>query len=271
MPQTAADEESLREYSEFLILQGLSGMTCKRYVHDAKTFMAFLDSREINLEILDEFITWQTAKYNAASVQTAIYGVNRYLEFIDCPHRIECMEQPHAGAYPDGSGFTAEEYLRILNAVKRTGDQRLYAIVETVCGTGLKLSQLKYLTVEALDAGRVILPPDQRVYLSLKLCEDLREYCADNGIGRGIIFRTRCGNLPDRSNISRSIKKACESTGIELQKINMKTLRGFYRYNFENMRGRIADLLDESLRTGGAAAARLPSREKPCTKERQGC
>lgn len=248
MPRTAADEESLKEYSKFLVLEGLSRMTYKRYVRDAKIFMAFLNSREITLEILDEFNAWQMTKYNAASVQTAIYGVNRYLEFIDCPHRIKRMEQPRERAYPAGDSFTMEEYLRILSAVKRTGDERLYAIVETVCGTGLKLSELKYLMVESLDEGKVILPSDQKVCLSKKLCEKLREYCLDNGIDRGVIFRTRCGNLPDRSNISRSIKKACESTGIEPEKINMKMLRNFYRHNFENMRGRIADLLDENWR-----------------------
>lgn len=248
MSQAVITEKNLNEYGEFLISDGLSKLTYERYLHDARVFRDFLGLREISPEILKEFKALQLAKYNAVSVKTLICGVNKYLEFIDCPYRIEHVELPFRNARCAEDVLTKEEYLRILKAIKRTYDERLYLIVETICGTGLKFSELKYLTAEAVNEGKVVLPPDQNVYLSKNLCEDLREYCGNNSIYSGGILLTRCGNLPNRSNISRSIKKACEGTGIDPKKLSTKALRDYYYRNFESFRSEMVDLMDEDWR-----------------------
>ena len=133
----------------------------------------------------------------------------------------------------------------ILKAIKQAGNARLYLILESICGAGLKLSELQFLTVEAVIKRKVVLPPDNNVYLSKRLCEDLLDCCRDNDIFMLAILLTRGEKIPDRSNISREIKGACAETGIDTKKLSTKALREYYFGIFESFGSEMADLMNE--------------------------
>lgn len=246
------DEKSIREFVDHIAAEGGAPHTQKRYEHDVKMFADFLGERSITQKILEEYKSAKLEKYSAATVKTILFGLNKYLEFIGCKFRINNKDlAAHRTKTPDEQ-LTMDEYLRILSAVKSYHDDRLYVIVETICSSGLKYSELKYLTAEAIDTGLLILPygvrKNRNVYLPKNLCADLRKFCVDNGIYRGPIFLTKFGNFPDRGNMTEAIKEACKNTEVDPRKLSMRAFKDFYTANFENIQSEMAELIDEDLR-----------------------
>lgn len=246
------DEKSIKEFVEHIAAKGVAPHTQKRYEHDVKMFADFLGERKISQKILDEYKAAKLEEYSAATVKTILFGLNKYLEFIGCEFRINNKDlTAHRTKTPDEL-LTMDEYLRVLSAVKSHQDDRLYVIVETICSSGLKYSELRYLTVEAIEAGLLVLPygvrKNRNVYLPKNLCADLRKFCADNGVCRGSIFLTKHGNFPDRGNMTGAIREACKNTGIDCKKLSMRAFKDFYAANFENIRSEMAELIDEDLR-----------------------
>lgn len=251
MPRKAMTitEKNLDNFKGFIVSKGLSKSTLDNYLYDAKLLAKFIKGKEITPELLEDFKEKQLKKFNIVSVKGMICGVNSYLEFIDSPHRMEQIKAPKREKRYNQTVLTKEEYLNVLKALKRYGSERLYLIVESICGAGLKLSELNHLTVEAVIRGKVVLPPDQKnVYLSKNLCNDLLQYCKENDIFAGTILVTRNGRLPDRANVSREIKSACADTGIDLEKLSTRALRDYYFRNYENYRSEIVEMMDEDWR-----------------------
>lgn len=246
------DEKSIKEFVEYIAANGAEPHTQKRYEHDVKMFADFLGERKISQKILDDYKSAKLEEYSAATVKTILFGLNKYLDFIECDIRINNKDlMAHRAKTPDEL-LTMDEYLQVLSAVKSYQDDRLYVIVETICSAGLKYSELKYLTVEAIEAGLLVLPygvrKNRNVYLPKNLCADLRKFCADNGVYRGSIFLTKHGNFPDRGNMTGAIREACKNTGIDNKKLSMRAFKDFYTANFENIRSEMAELIDEDLR-----------------------
>ena len=246
------DEKTIKEFIEHIAANGVAPHTQKRYEHDIKMFADFLGERKISQKILDEYKAAKLEEYSAATVKTILFGLNKYLEFIGCGLRINNKDLSAHREKTSDELLTMDEYLRVLSAVKSHQDDRLYVIVETICSAGLKYSELKYLTVEAIEAGLLVLPygvrKNRNVYLPKNLCADLRKFCADNGVYRGSVFFTKRGNFPDRGNMTGAIREACKNTGIDQKKLSMRAFKDFYTANFENIRSEMAELIDEDLR-----------------------
>ncbi len=253
MKQTlTVNENSIKEFVERLAENGVAPQTRKRYEHDVKMFADFLGERKISAKILESYKSAKCEEYSAATVKTMLFGLNKYLEYAGSGLRADNKDlAAHREKTPD-ERLTMDEYLRVLNALKNSEDDRLYVIAETICSAGLKYSELRYLTVEDVKAGLLVLPygvrKNRNVYLPKNLCADLRKYCADNGVYRGPIFRTKFGNFPDMGNIKGEIREACKVTGIDNRKLSMRAFRDFYIANFENIRSEVAELIDEDWR-----------------------
>lgn len=254
MKQTSliVEKNSIKDFVEHIAANGAELHTQKRYEHDVKMLADFLGERRITQKILDEYKAAKLEEYSAATVKTMLFGVNKYLEFIGTKLRVNNKDlAAHRAKTPDEK-LTMDEYLCVLSALKSCSDDRLYVIVETICSAGIKYSELKYLTVEAIEAGLLVLPygvrKNQNVYLPKNLCEDLRKFCADKGVYRGSIFLTKLGNFPDRGNMTREIREACKNTKVDNKKLSMRAFRDFYIANFENMRNEMAEFIDEDLR-----------------------
>ncbi len=245
-------ENRVKSFYEQLGAEGGSPNTQKRYERDVKLFLDFLGERRITPGILNEYKSLKLEEYSAATVKSMIFGINKYLGYIGCKYRINNKDLVVNRDKAPDEQLTPEEYRRALRALKSCDDGRLYIIVETICNAGLKYSELRYLTAEAVGAGLLVLPEGVRknpnVYLPKNLCTDIKKYCKENGIYHGYIFRTKFGNFPDRKNMSDMIKDACKDTGIDPKKLSMRAFKDFYTANFENIRSEMAELIDEDLR-----------------------
>lgn len=246
------DGDSIREFVAHIAANGAELHTQKRYAHDVKIFADFLGECEITQKILDEYKAEKLKEYSAATVKTMLFGLNKYLEFTGTDLRADNKNLSARREKTPDERLTMDEYLRVLSALKSDPDDRLYVIVETICAAGMKYSELKHLTAEAIEAGLLVLPAgvrkDRNVYLPRNLCADLRRFCADHGVYRGSVFLTKQGNFPDRGNMTGAIREACRNTGVDPKKLSMRSFRDFYIANFEKIRCEMAELIDEDLR-----------------------
>lgn len=244
--------QSINSFKDFLASKNLAKSTCQNYAWEARKFTKFAKNKKITPELLQMYRAEELKKYSVTAVQLSVAGVNKYMEFIGCPHRMERIAPSQQKGNSDcfeEKPLSSEEYLQILNAVKRTDDERLYLIVQSIGSAGLKLSELQQLTVEAAKDGKVVFDDDRTVYLPKNLCEDLLEYCRKNNIFRGTIITTRCGNVPNKANVSRAIKAACKGTGIDSEKLSTRAIRQFYFNSFESLRSEMVDIMDEERRS----------------------
>lgn len=245
----SASVQSIDSFKDFLASKNLAKSICQDYEWEARKFVNFAKNKKITSELLRKYRAEELRKNSESAVQLSIAGVNKYMEFIGCPYRMERIDAARKKVRSDEEPPSVEEYLQILNAIKRTEDERLYLIVQSIGSAGLKLSELRQLTVDAAKKGKITLDEDRVVYLPKSLCDDLLEYCRQNNIFMGTILTTRCGNVPNRSNVSRAIKMACKGTDIDPEKLSTKAIRQFYFNSLESLRSEMVDIMDEERRS----------------------
>lgn len=251
---TKITETDLEKYKDFLVSKGLAKKTIEKYLYDARIFGKYLKNKEITPEVLEDFKKKQLKKFTVVGARALICGVNSYLDYMGCPYKVVQIETPKQERDVNKTVITKEEYLDILKAIKHSGNDRLYLIVESICSAGLKLSELQYLTVEAVIKGKVELPSNRHnIYLPKNLRGDLLEYCKDKDIFVGTILVTRNGKVPDKANVSRDLKSVCADTGISAEKLSTKVLREYYFKNFEDYRSEIVEMMDREWREPKAA------------------
>ena len=243
--------DQLKEFGDFLREEEKSGLTVEKYLRDAGAFLAFCGGRELSKRLVIAYKQHLLEGYAPASVNSMLSSVNRYLAFLgreDCRVRAVKLQRD---AFASGEReLSAAEYRRLLDAAEKKPWLRL--LLQTICATGIRVSEHRYITVEAAKEGRASVRCKGKlrtVLLPRKLCRALREYAARAGIRTGSIFVTSRGNILDRSRIWREMKKLCEKAGVEAKKVFPHNLRHLFAQVFYTMEKdivRLADILGHS-------------------------
>ena len=153
---------------------------------------------------------------------------------------------------PEEKELTKAEYMRLVNTAKQKGNERLNLILQTICGTGIRVSELKYITAEAVYQGEAVIRLKGKIRVILisgKLRKALRQYLRKNGISSGPVFITKNGNPLDRSNIWKMMKALCKDAGVARQKVFPHNLRHLFArcfYKVDKDIARLADILGHS-------------------------
>lgn len=148
--------------------------------------------------------------------------------------------------------LTRAEYVRLVRAAQKKGNRRLELVLQTVCATGIRVSELRFITVEALSRGRAEISSKGKrrlIFLPEKLKKLLKGYIIEQKITAGAVFVTRCGKPLNRSNIWREMKALCDSAGVEPEKVFPHNLRHLFArafYAMEKDLSRLADILGHS-------------------------
>ena len=148
--------------------------------------------------------------------------------------------------------LTHAEYGRLIRAAQKKQNDRLALLLQTICATGIRVSELKFITVDAMCTGRATVDckgKTRTVFLPKELCRILRHYCKKQNIEKGSIFCTSSGTPLDRTNIWRDMKSLCKSAGVEPGKVFPHNLRHLFArtyYQLEKDLSRLADLLGHS-------------------------
>lgn len=242
------EKSSLKRFAEHLREREKSPATMQKYLRDVRGFLEFASGRRIEKADVMEYKERLSRSYAVSSANSMLAALNSYFRF--CRREELCVRQfrLQKSAYRDaGRELTREEYGRLVRAAEQGSDKRLSLIVQTICGTGIRVSELAFITVEAARRGETTVSckgKTRRIFIVRALQKKLIRYAEDRGIVRGPVFVTRGGKPIDRSNIWREMKSLCRRAGVAPGKVFPHNLRHLFARTFYGIEKDIAKLAD---------------------------
>lgn len=247
MEEKIVNESSINEFHTYLIRQEKSMATVEKYLRDAHAFFAFAGQEVVTKElVMDYKRKLLEEKYAVRSINSMLASLNSLLAFLgwdDCKvNNLRLQRQTYC---TEDKELTKAEYMRLLKASRH--QPQINLIMQTICGTGIRVSELKYFTVEAVRRGEIIIhckSKTRTILIPGKLERLLLNYARKNGIHSGAIFITKHGNPLNRSNIWGRMKHLCQAAGVRASKVFPHNLRKLFARTFYCMEKDIAKLAD---------------------------
>ncbi len=217
-------------------------------MHDLRHFSEFSQGRPIQKPLIPEYKAALEKSYALASANSMLAALNSFLRFAwwqDC-----CVKQfkVQRKAYcSEDTELSKAEYVALVNAAERNSDIRLSLLLQTLCGTGIRVSKISYITVEAVQKGEAVVSckgKTRRVFLVATLRKKLLKYAKERRIQAGPLFISRNGKPLDRSNIWRWMKVLCHQAGVSPSKVFPHNLRHLFAHTFYSLAKDIAKLAD---------------------------
>ena len=236
------------DFENYLHSDEKSENTIKKYLRDVRAFCEFAAAQQINKTVVMEFKASLVENYEITSANSMIAAINAFLRFmgwVDC-----CIKQfkiQKKAFCSEEKELTKAEYIRLVNATKAEGNERLNLILQTICGTGIRVSELQFITVEAVRKGEAIVSCKNKtrtVFIVRELQKKLLNYIKSKGITTGCIFITKSGKPMSRCNIWREMKALCEQAGVSPDKVFPHNLRHLFARTFYGIEKDIAKLAD---------------------------
>lgn len=247
-------DKLVTEFSAHLKNEEKSQNTTEKYLRDVRMFAAHFRGTEITKEMVIAYKSKLLAEHYAVrSVNSMLASLNSLFTFLgwsDC--KVKSMKLQRQIYCPEEKELTKAEYLRLVNTAKRKGKERLNLILQTICGTGIRVSELEYITVEAAKSGKAVVAlkgKTRSVFLVKELQKKLLRYATEQNISSGTIFITRNGKPLSRTNIWREMKGLCQEAGVNPQKVFPHNLRHLFArvfYGIEKDIAKLADILGHS-------------------------
>lgn len=244
---------AIRRYALHLWEQERAPATIQKYVRDLTALRNWLAGRPLTKAALIEWKEALTAGHAPATVNAMLAAANGFFHFMGWSGiTVKLLKIQKALFCDERRELTRGEYARLVSAAQKKGNERLSLVMQTICATGIRVSELRFITVEAVTAGRAeICNKGKRrtVFLPDKLRRLLRNYLQEQKKTAGAVFTTRTGKPLDRSNIWRDMKRLCESAGVEPGKVFPHNLRHLFArtyYSMEKDLSRLADILGHS-------------------------
>lgn len=247
----------LEEFGRYLASEERSRATIEKYKRDLNGFLVFLQSigepmgfgKENVLAYKEVLI----GKYAVSSVNSILAAINTYLQFIGRGEmKVKPLKMQRRVFCSRDEELTLPEYLSLLGSARDQGKTRLWLILQTLCSTGIRVSELRFITIEAVRQHRATVSSKGKsrlVFIPKELCNQLLKYCKEHQLQTGCVFITRSGKLVDRSNIWREMKQLCEAAGIPPKKVFPHNLRHLFArtyYQGHKDLARLADILGHS-------------------------
>ena len=241
--------EALEAFARALLEQERSSGTIEKYFRDVRAFTVWLGGAEVTRE---RAAAWRDdllgRGYAPATVNSMVAAANQFFAFQgweDC--KIKALRLQRKLFRDDRRELTREEYERLLTAAHSLGRERLALLLETICSTGIRVSEVKYITVEAARAGKaeIALKGKLRtILLPGKLCRKLKKYARAQKTASGEIFLTRSGKSLSRRQIWAEMKRLCKTAGVAPSKVFPHNLRHLFATTFYRVCRDIARLAD---------------------------
>ena len=229
--------EQIREFSRYLREEERETATIDKYSRDVKDFFIWLKDREISRERIAE---WKQHLRRVGRKPVTINGklsaLNKFLSFLgrnDC--RIKYLKIQRRLFRSTEKQLSKQEYIRLLETAHSLGRERLALLMETICATGIRVSEVKYITAEAIRAGRTEIALKGKIRTILlpgKLCRKLKKYAGKRKIVSGEVFLTRNGKGMSRRQIWAEMKSLCEKAGVAPSKVFPHNLRHLFAQTF---------------------------------------
>ncbi|MBQ6163720.1 MAG: tyrosine-type recombinase/integrase [Clostridia bacterium] len=244
----------LARFRKTLAADEKSDATAGKYLHAARDFAGFLSGRAVTRDLALEYKnTVLERKYAPKSVNVSVAALNSLFAFLGLSGcRLKAMKIQKRVFADEKAELTETEYHRLVDAAHRMRNGRLALILATICATGIRVSELKFITVEAARRGEATVTnkgKTRAVLIPRELQKKLLKYAQKRKITAGAIFVTRGGKPVDRTNVWREMKKLCAAARVDPAKVFPHNLRRLFArkfYNLEKDIAKLADLLGHS-------------------------
>lgn len=249
MKERILTEEYIDKFAIYLQNEEKSNNTQEKYMRDVRTFVESIGDIGITKEVVIDYKARLIAKnYAIRSINSMLASLNCLFMFLGWNDlKVKSIKVQRQVFCPKEKELTKEEYKRLVEAAGCRGNERLKLILQTICGTGIRVSELPYITVEAARNGeaRVLLKGKNRIVLIVNdLKKKLLNYAKKHNILSGPIFVTSSGNIMSRSNIWREMKELCGYAKVNPQKVFPHNLRHLFARTFYSVQKDIAKLAD---------------------------
>ena len=243
----------IQQFVQELRKEERSDGTIEKYVRDVEQFAEWVDERPMTKELI---LLWKEelkSRYCPVTVNGKLASINRFLEISGMMEwRVKALKIQRRIFRDQRKELTKEEYERLVTEAREQGKERLALLMETICATGIRVSELSYVTMEAVRTGKAEISLKGKIRVILlpgKLCRKLSKYGKKYGINAGQLFVTRNGTPVSRKQIWAEMKRLCREAGIEASKVFPHNLRHlFARCFYKACRDvvRLADILGHS-------------------------
>ena len=245
--------KTITEFKKHLILEERSTATVEKYIRDVKAFAVYAQNSTITKEAVITYKKHLQKSYSTRSINSMLASINRMFVFLGWQElKVKFLKLQQQVFCPEGKELTRAEYIRLCHAAKDKHNERLNLILQTICGTGIRVSELQYITVEAVKHGETIVnckAKTRSVFIVKELKQKLLRYAATQGIKNGMIFVTKTGKPISRTNIWREMKALCDEANVSPQKVFPHNLRHLFArvfYSIEKDIAKLADILGHS-------------------------
>lgn len=247
-------KEQVAEYIGYLRQEEKSASTCEQYRRDILNFLIYAEGGiTINKETVIGYKELLRQQFQPATVNVKLAAINGFFSFLGRNDlkvkRLTIQHKPYCAKEKE---LTKEEYRRLVRAAERQENEKLALLIQTICGTDIRVSELQYVTVEAVCQGEANIElkgKHRTILISGKLKKLLVAYLKRHKIKSGPVFVTRSGKPLNRSNIWKQMKALCESAGVDTGKVFPHNLRHLFArcfYSADKDIAKLADILGHS-------------------------
>ena len=253
MQEKVITNKALKRFKTYLYEEERSENTIEKYMRDIRFFCEWLKDRCIDKSVVIEYKKELCNMYAARSVNSMLSSLNAFfvsMGWYDL--KVKTLKIQRRIFADKSKELSKAEYERLLFAAKDRKNERLYYLIQTIASTGLRVSEIKYVTCEAVREGQAIIyckGKIRQIFLPKKLCQMLKGYIKSRNIKSGSVFITKTGKPLDRSNIWKMLKDLCESAGVPKDKVFPHNFRHLFARTFYSLQKdivRLADILGHS-------------------------
>lgn len=241
-------------FKQNMIAEEKSNATIEKYIRDIKLFYNFTEDSAVTKEVVIDYKKKLIDKgYSVRSINSMIASINSLFSFLgwfEC--RVKSLKIQQEIFRPEEKELSKAEYIKLVKTAKKKNNERLCLILQTICGTGIRVSELQFITVEAVQKGNTKVSckaKNRSIFIVKELRKKLLKYAKSNGITTGKIFITRTGKAIDRVAIWREMKKLCQEAEVNPSKVFPHNLRHLFArafYAIEKDVAKLADVLGHS-------------------------
>lgn len=248
MKQRKVTIKTLNSFENYLIENEKASATLEKYMRDLRFFAEYVAERPLDKSLILEYKQSLEQNYTVRSANSMLAALNSFLRFLGwhdlCVKQFKVQKDAYCSEEKE---LTKAEYTALVRAAEQKKNERLSLVVQTICGTGIRVSELEFITVEAVKRGEAVVSckgKTRKIFIIKALQKKLLRYAMEQGITSGILFVTKSGKPLDRSNIWRQMKDLCEQAGVSPQKVFPHNLRHLFARTFYGIEKDIAKLAD---------------------------
>lgn len=248
MKKRIITNQTIKSFEKYLLENEKAPATIDKYMRDIRYFAEYAAEHALDKTLVLDYKGMLEQNYAIRSANSMLAALNAFLRFVGwndlCVKQFKVQKEAYCSEEKE---LTKAEYTALVRTAEQKKNERLSLVVQTICGTGIRVSELQSITVEAVRRGEAVVSckgKTRKIFIVKALQKKLLRYAVEQGITTGILFVTKNGKPLDRSNIWRQMKELCEQAGVSPEKVFPHNLRHLFARTFYGIEKDIAKLAD---------------------------